>query len=124
MSHDQTLDHTTDKFVGLYHCHEAQIPDNWKSYTFVIHPTPAFSAGDPGDATRHSNTCLILVRGAATFSAMGDSNDISSAGPEGRLHSVDSSLTERQRTILNVIRASVTSRGYPPSIREIGEPLV
>lgn len=32
-----------------------------------------------------------------------------------------SSLTERQRTILEVIRASVTSRGYPPSIREIGD---
>ena len=31
------------------------------------------------------------------------------------------SLTERQRTILNVIRTSVTSRGYPPSIREIGD---
>jgi len=30
-------------------------------------------------------------------------------------------LTERQRTILQVIRASVTSRGYPPSIREIGD---
>jgi repressor LexA len=30
-------------------------------------------------------------------------------------------LTERQRTILNVIRASVTNRGYPPSIREIGD---
>jgi repressor LexA len=53
---------------------------------------------------------------------MGDSNDISPPGPEeGRLHSVDPSLTERQRTILNVIRASVTSRGYPPSIREIGD---
>jgi repressor LexA len=34
---------------------------------------------------------------------------------------VDPSLTERQRTILNVIRASVSSRGYPPSIREIGD---
>jgi len=34
---------------------------------------------------------------------------------------VDSALTERQRTILEVIRASVTSRGYPPSIREIGD---
>jgi repressor LexA len=33
----------------------------------------------------------------------------------------NSGLTERQRTILNVIRASVTSRGYPPSIREIGD---
>jgi repressor LexA len=30
-------------------------------------------------------------------------------------------LTERQRTILDVIRASVSSRGYPPSIREIGD---
>jgi repressor LexA len=56
---------------------------------------------------------------------MSDSNDTPSisppADPEGRLHSVDSSLTERQRTILNVIRESVTSRGYPPSIREIGD---
>ncbi|MCV7102398.1 transcriptional repressor LexA [Mycobacterium palustre] len=52
---------------------------------------------------------------------MSDSNDISSAGPEGRLPGTDSSLTERQRTILSVIRASVTSRGYPPSIREIGD---
>jgi repressor LexA len=34
---------------------------------------------------------------------------------------VDSTLTERQRTILNVIRTSVTDRGYPPSIREIGD---
>ena len=33
----------------------------------------------------------------------------------------ESSLTERQRTILEVIRASVTTRGYPPSIREIGD---
>ena len=30
-------------------------------------------------------------------------------------------LTERQRTILDVIRNSVTTRGYPPSIREIGD---
>ncbi len=33
----------------------------------------------------------------------------------------DTTLTERQRTILEVIRASVTTRGYPPSIREIGD---
>ena len=33
----------------------------------------------------------------------------------------DSTLTTRQRTILDVIRASVTDRGYPPSIREIGD---
>ena len=30
-------------------------------------------------------------------------------------------LTQRQRTILEMIRESVTSRGYPPSIREIGD---
>ncbi|MEE6139497.1 transcriptional repressor LexA [Mycobacterium sp. 050128] len=52
---------------------------------------------------------------------MSDSNDTSATGPSGRLHSVDSSLTQRQRTILNVIRESVTTRGYPPSIREIGD---
>ncbi len=48
---------------------------------------------------------------------MGDSNDTSATGAGGRLQG----LTERQRTILNVIRASVTNRGYPPSIREIGD---
>lgn len=68
-----------------------------------------------------SNTCLILGRHRTTFSAMSDSNDTSGITADGRLHSVDSGLTERQRTILNVIRASVTSRGYPPSIREIGD---
>jgi len=68
-----------------------------------------------------SNTCLILGRGAATFSVMGDSNDTSASGADRRVHAADSGLTERQRTILNVIRGSVTSRGYPPSIREIGD---
>ena len=34
---------------------------------------------------------------------------------------LDTGLTERQRTVLEVIRASVTNRGYPPSIREIGD---
>ncbi|MGV0627390.1 transcriptional repressor LexA [Mycolicibacter minnesotensis] len=44
---------------------------------------------------------------------MSDSSD-TSARP-------DSQLTARQRTILSVIRASVKERGYPPSIREIGD---
>ncbi|MFM9034640.1 MAG: transcriptional repressor LexA [Mycobacterium sp.] len=39
--------------------------------------------------------------------------------PAGRTGA--SGLTERQRRILEVIRASVTTRGYPPSIREIGD---
>src|SRR6202451_1374065 len=37
------------------------------------------------------------------------------------LRSTGSGLTPRQRTILDVIRASVSSRGYPPSIRVIGD---
>jgi repressor LexA len=37
------------------------------------------------------------------------------------VRSADAVLTPRQRTILDVIRTSVTSRGYPPSIREIGD---
>ncbi len=44
---------------------------------------------------------------------MSDSSETTEARAAG--------LTERQRTILDVIRASVTTRGYPPSIREIGD---
>ena len=52
---------------------------------------------------------------ATTFGAMSEdrTGTQNTAALEG--------LTERQRTILQVIRASVTSRGYPPSIREIGD---
>jgi repressor LexA len=49
-----------------------------------------------------------------------DSDSDTPDGTGGR-GGLDTGLTERQRTILDVIRASVTSRGYPPSIREIGD---
>lgn len=39
----------------------------------------------------------------------------------GTATAADAGLTERQRRVLEVIRASVTERGYPPSIREIGD---
>ena len=48
---------------------------------------------------------------------MSDSTDTPESPSGGR----SGTLTERQRTILDVIRASVTTRGYPPSIREIGD---
>jgi repressor LexA len=48
---------------------------------------------------------------------MSDSNDTGDKTGARR----DTTLTERQRTILEVIRTSVTTRGYPPSIREIGD---
>jgi repressor LexA len=51
---------------------------------------------------------------ATTFGPMSDTSDTSR--PQA-----SAGLTQRQRTILEVIRASVTSRGYPPSIREIGD---
>ena len=38
--------------------------------------------------------------------------------PEGGL---GARLTVRQRRVLEVIRNSVDRRGYPPSLREIGE---
>ena len=50
---------------------------------------------------------------------MSDSSDTSGSGR--RIPSADATLTPRQRTILEVIRSSVTTRGYPPSIREIGD---
>ncbi|GAA3960228.1 transcriptional repressor LexA [Gordonia caeni] len=34
---------------------------------------------------------------------------------------LEASLTQRQREVLEYIRSSVRERGYPPSIREIGE---
>lgn len=40
---------------------------------------------------------------------------------EGEGTDINAGLTERQRKVLEVIRASVTERGYPPSIREIGD---
>jgi repressor LexA len=51
---------------------------------------------------------------------MSDS-DTPDTGLDHSSPAVDTRLTSRQRTILDVIRASVTSRGYPPSIREIGD---
>ncbi|AQT80638.1 repressor LexA [Mycolicibacterium litorale] len=52
---------------------------------------------------------------------MSDRSETPGTDASRRDGSTGSGLTERQRTILEVIRASVTSRGYPPSIREIGD---
>lgn len=38
-----------------------------------------------------------------------------------RRRTTDSQLTARQRQILEIIRTSVSLRGYPPTIREIGD---
>ena len=56
----------------------------------------------------------MMPGSGTTFSDMSDSSDTARPNP-------DAALTPRQRKVLEVIRASVTSRGYPPSIREIGD---
>ncbi len=40
---------------------------------------------------------------------------------DGEGTDINAGLTDRQRKVLEVIRASVIERGYPPSIREIGD---
>ena len=121
----KTLDHTTDKFAGA----TTDMAFKYPIRTRVTHLL--FDESEPfgPDPSRRRDTrvehMFDSARRCRYIQCMSDSNDTpsisSSVGSEGRLHSVDSSLTERQRTILNVIRASVTNRGYPPSIREIGD---
>jgi repressor LexA len=43
------------------------------------------------------------------------------AAPRPRRRRAEAPLTDRQQRILEVIRESVDERGYPPSVREIGE---
>ena len=75
-------------------------------------------AGRPARDTPLSNTCLIMSVQPIRFTAMNDSTESPGGTPARR---GATGLTERQRTILDVIRTSVTTRGYPPSIREIGD---
>ncbi|RBO96483.1 transcriptional repressor LexA [Nocardia puris] len=48
-----------------------------------------------------------------------DADDEGGTGADPALNGTD--LTARQRKVLEVIRTSVSERGYPPSIREIGD---
>src|SRR6201996_6750932 len=48
-----------------------------------------------------------------------DSGGTVRAFPDGPVD--DDGLTPRQRKVLEVIRDAVERRGYPPSVREIGE---
>ena len=52
---------------------------------------------------------------------VGDTRELASVHvlPDGAAG--DDGLTPRQRLVLETIRSSVESRGYPPSMREIGE---
>ncbi|HEV2086685.1 MAG TPA: transcriptional repressor LexA [Cryptosporangiaceae bacterium] len=72
-----------------------------------LSPVPAEPASPAGsDATP--------VVGAAPWSATATERPVVTA-------EVTAGLTSRQRRILEVIRDSVEERGYPPSVREIGD---
>lgn len=51
----------------------------------------------------------------------GDESDAAAGGPATNPDAAEASLTPRQRGVLDYIRQSVRERGYPPSIREIGD---
>lgn len=65
--------------------------------------------GTAGTGRRRSGTATADAAGTATvrsFPERGEAGD---------------GLTQRQRRVLEVIRDSIERRGYPPSVREIGE---
>jgi repressor LexA len=77
-----------------------------------------------------SNKCLNLSVEIATVSAMSKGDGRSSSAGSGAGSTVteipdgpadESGLTPRQRKVLEVIRSAVERKGYPPSMREIGE---
>ena len=57
-------------------------------------------------------------RGTHTEEATGDSGSVRAFPDRGE---AGDGLTQRQRRVLEVIRDSIERRGYPPSVREIGE---
>eukprot|EP01133_Synstelium_polycarpum_P023488 gene23488-28152_t len=75
--------------------------------------------------TRLVQTRLLQTRLLQTRRQQAMKDDRSSTAAEAGASAVPSpsseTLTERQRRVLEVIRDSVTERGYPPSIREIGD---
>jgi len=84
-----------------------------------------------------SNRCLESASRSATVRVMADRRTTGTARPTRPTSEVPgnadnvrnlpdgpadaSGLTARQRRILEVIRQAVADRGYPPSVREIGE---
>jgi repressor LexA len=90
-----------------------------RMYEFY-HPVPTETThwsnrcSHQGGATR-SNRCLNPAVDPATVSGMASVSEIPDGPPD------ETGLTPRQRKVLEVIRDSVERRGYPPSMREIGE---
>ena len=88
----------------------------------VIPKVPCMAHDDTPDTTLDALDRPARRRGRPTkaevAAQLGESGSVSSL-PDGPADS--SGLTPRQRRILEVIRDTVEARGYPPSIREMGE---
>jgi repressor LexA len=80
-------------------------------------PTSTGSGG-PADAQERPRAKRGRPRAADVAAQLGLSGSVSSL-PDGPPDA--DGLTPRQRRILEVIKEAVESRGYPPSIREMGE---
>ncbi|WP_369141098.1 transcriptional repressor LexA [Modestobacter versicolor] len=70
------------------------------------------TAGSGKGSSRRSSAGTDTAEGAGTGAAIREFPDRGAAGD---------GLTQRQRRVLEVIRDSIERRGYPPSVREIGE---
>ena len=84
----------------------------------TIEPIPADSE-DLADAAAVEQTDGAFE--SADFDSDGDLGDTPDGATKDGLPPRGSVLTVRQRKILSVIRKSVQERGYPPSVREIGQ---
>jgi repressor LexA len=76
-------------------------------------------AKQAGEATGHARRGGAGARSRAV--GLTPVESIAAAAPVPEAGAEVVGLTERQRRILEVIRDSVEERGYPPSVREIGE---
>ncbi|GGG08237.1 LexA repressor [Rhodococcoides trifolii] len=65
-----------------------------------------------------SPTSGTRKRGSERSGAVPESGSVAVGVPDA---DITAGLTDRQRRVLEVIHASVRERGYPPSIREIGD---
>src|SRR5262249_6224800 len=98
-----------------------------KATTVVLHGRP--SRGADVTTTADSATITAQDRSQRRLEPVHAMNE--ATNPEGAKRSLpgrppgiradSSGLTDRQRRVIEVIRDSVQRRGYPPSMREIGQ---
>ncbi len=76
-----------------------------------------------GSSAPHSSGHSLdaLQNAAEGETAVGETTQRSAPGRPPGIRTDEAGLTERQRRVIEVIRDSVQRRGYPPSMREIGQ---